>query len=90
MLMPCPSSKKEKLLKASKVFVGIRAEDIVPSENSTDKEKKGWNFEKSIELAEPLGTETQLFFKLNDKEIISRMYNPRSIKVVRKLNLKLI
>ena len=91
MLMPCPPSKKDKLLKASKVFVGIRAEDIVPSENSTDKEKKGWNFEKSIELAEPLGTETQLFFKLNNKEIISRMYNPRMIKVGdRKLNLKLI
>ena len=89
MLMPCPSSKKEKLLKASKVFVGIRAEDIVPSENSTDKEKKGWNFEKSIELAEPLGTETQLFFKLNDKEIISRMYNPRSIQVGEKIKFEI-
>jgi len=46
VLMPCPSSKKDKLSKSSKVFVGIRAEDIVPSENSTDLEKKGWNFEK--------------------------------------------
>jgi multiple sugar transport system ATP-binding protein len=89
MLMPCPPSKKDKLLKASKVFVGIRAEDIVPSENSTDKEKKGWNFEKSIELAEPLGTETQLFFKLNNKEIISRMYNPRMIKVGEKIKFEI-
>jgi hypothetical protein len=38
--MPCPPSKKDKLSKSSKVFVGIRAEDIVPSENSTDLEKK--------------------------------------------------
>jgi multiple sugar transport system ATP-binding protein len=89
MLMPCPSSKKDILSKSSKVFVGIRAEDIVPSENSTDKEKKGWNFEKSIDLAEPLGTETQLFFKLNNKEIISRMYNPRLIKVGEKINFEI-
>ena len=89
MLMPCPSSKKNQLSKSSKVYVGIRAEDIVPSENSTDKEKKGWNFEKSIDLAEPLGTETQLFFKLNNKEIISRMYNPRSIQVGEKIKFEI-
>ncbi|MDC0862013.1 sn-glycerol-3-phosphate ABC transporter ATP-binding protein UgpC [Alphaproteobacteria bacterium] len=88
VLMPCPPSKKEKLEKSSKVFVGIRAEDIVPSENSTDTEKKGWNFEKSIDLAEPLGTETQLFFKLNDKEVISRMYNPRVIEVGEKIKFE--
>ena len=88
ILMPCPPSKKDKLEKSSKVFVGIRAEDIVPSENSTDLEKKGWNFEKLIELAEPLGTETQLFFKLNNKEVISRMYNPRVIQVGEKIKFE--
>ncbi|MDC0194823.1 sn-glycerol-3-phosphate ABC transporter ATP-binding protein UgpC [Alphaproteobacteria bacterium] len=89
MLMPCPSIKKEKLLNANKVFVGIRAEDIVPKENFNDIEKLAWNFEKSIDLAEPLGTETQLFFKLNQKEIISRMYNPRPIKVGEKINFQI-
>ena len=89
MLMPCPSSKKDILSKSSKVYVGIRAEDIVPSENSNNNEKKVWNFEKSIDLAEPLGTETQLFFKLNNKEIISRMYNPRLIKVGEKINFEI-
>jgi multiple sugar transport system ATP-binding protein len=89
MLMPCPSSKKDILSKSSKVYVGIRAEDIVPSENSNNNEKKSWNFEKSIDLAEPLGTETQLFFKLNNKEIISRMYNPRLIKVGEKINFEI-
>ena len=77
-----------KLKKSPKVYVGIRAEDIVPSENSTDAEKKGWNFEKSIDLAEPLGTETQLFFKLNDKDVISRMYNPRVIEVGEKIKFE--
>ena len=50
---------------------------------------KNEDFEKSIELAEPLGTETQLFFKLNDKEIISRMYNPRSIQVGEKIKFEI-
>ena len=39
-----------------------------------------WEFEKIIDLAEPLGTETQLFIKLQNKEIISRMYNPREVE----------
>ena len=28
-----------------------------------------------------MGTETQLFIKLQNKEIISRMYNPREVEV---------
>ena len=42
--------------------------------------------EKNIDLAEPLGTETQLFIKLKNKEIISRMYNPREIKIGEQIN----
>ena len=47
------------------------------------------NFGKEIDLAEPLGTETQLFFKLQNKEIISRMYNPRPINVGEKINFQI-
>ena len=49
----------------------------------------GLFWSESIDLAEPLGTETQLFFKLNNKEIISRMYNPRLIKVGEKINFEI-
>ena len=50
---------------------------------------KSWSFQKEIELAEPLGTETQLFFKLKGKEIISRMYNPHPISVGEKINFSI-
>ena len=88
VLMPCPLSKKNLLSDRNKVIVGIRSEDISPSISNNEKEDL-WHFEKNVELAEPLGTETQLFIKLKNKEIISRMYNPREIKIGEKINFSI-
>jgi multiple sugar transport system ATP-binding protein len=84
LFIPCPESKQKKINNEEKILIGIRAEDI----SAIDQKKNNpnsWYFEKNIDLSEPLGTETQLFFKLNNKEIISRMYNPREIKIGEKL-----
>ena len=81
-------SKKNLLSDRNKVIVGIRSEDISPSISNNEKEDL-WHFEKNVELAEPLGTETQLFIKLKNKEIISRMYNPREIKIGEKINFSI-
>ena len=40
-----------------------------------------WSFKRNVDIVEPLGTETQLFITINDKEIISRMYNPYEVNV---------
>ena len=88
IFMPCPSSKKESLSKMKKIYLGIRAEDIMPIEKE-NLINKSWSFQKEIDLAEPLGTETQLFFKLKGKEIISRMYNPHPISVGEKINFSI-
>ena len=88
IFMPCPPSKKESLSKMKKIFLGIRAEDIMPIEKE-NLIHKSWSFQKEIELAEPLGTETQLFFKLKGKEVISRMYNPYPISVGEKINFSI-
>ena len=77
----CPKEKINSLENLKKVLIGIRAEDIIPSDNAITSNNTNWTFEKIIDLAEPLGTETQLFFKLNNKEIISRMYNPRPVNI---------
>ena len=53
---------------------------------SNNNQSNLWNFEKKIDLSEPLGTETQLFFRLGNKEIISRMYNPRPVQVGEKMS----
>ena len=84
VLMPCPESKVSLLSQKNQVVIGIRSEDISPSNSNTSDEF--WYFKKNIDLAEPLGTETQLFIKLKNKEIISRMYNPREIKIGEQIN----
>ena len=61
------------------IFLGIRAEDIMPVDNNMNSSL--WSFKKNVDIVEPLGTETQLFITINDKEIISRMYNPYEVNV---------
>ena len=45
-------------------------------------------FQKNIDIVEPLGTETQLFITINNKEIICRMYNPYEVNVGDELNFQ--
>ena len=61
--------KSEPFVSKNKVIIGIRSEDISPSNSNTSDEF--WYFEKNVDLTEPLGTETQLFIKLKNKEIIN-------------------
>ena len=85
LMMPCLDSKYDLVKNKEKIILGIRSEDIVPK-ISNNNQSNLWNFEKKIDLSEPLGTETQLFFRLGNKEIISRMYNPRPVQVGEKMS----
>ena len=89
IILKCPKNIMSKIKNSKKVIIGIRAEDIVPFNKNSLESEEAWFFEKTIELAEPLGTETQLFFKLRDIEIISRMYNPRPVSVGEKLGFQI-
>ena len=51
----------------------------MPADNNTNT--SFWSFKRNIDIVEPLGTETQLFITINNKEIISRMYNPYEVNV---------
>tara|TARA_B100001996_G_scaffold371520_1_gene346946 strand:- start:136 stop:1230 length:1095 start_codon:yes stop_codon:yes gene_type:complete len=88
LMMPCLESKYDLIKDKKKIIIGIRSEDIVP-QISPNYGSEFWNFNKKIDLSEPLGTETQLFFKLGAKEIISRMYNPRAVNVGEKLSFEI-
>tara|TARA_B100001540_G_scaffold95931_1_gene86468 strand:+ start:3761 stop:4855 length:1095 start_codon:yes stop_codon:yes gene_type:complete len=85
LMMPCLDSKYDLVKNKEKIILGIRSEDIVPK-ISNNNQSNLWSFEKKIDLSEPLGTETQLFFRLGNKEIISRMYNPRPVQVGEKMS----
>ncbi|PPR49919.1 MAG: sn-glycerol-3-phosphate import ATP-binding protein UgpC [Alphaproteobacteria bacterium MarineAlpha5_Bin5] len=86
--LDCPENFKDLFNNKSKVYLGIRAEDLKPVEKNTI-DNNDWFFSKEIDLAEPLGTETQLFFHLNGKEIISRMYNPYPVSIGDKINFQI-
>ena len=75
----CTEDQKNKLHNKKNIFLGIRAEDIMPVDNNMNSSL--WSFKKNVDIVEPLGTETQLFITINDKEIISRMYNPYEVNV---------
>ena len=75
----CSEDQKNKLQNKKNIFLGIRAEDIMPVDNNTNT--SFWSFKRNVDIVEPLGTETQLFITINDKEIISRMYNPYEVNV---------
>tara|TARA_Y100000590_G_scaffold388506_1_gene462919 strand:- start:657 stop:1751 length:1095 start_codon:yes stop_codon:yes gene_type:complete len=88
LIMPCLESKYGLIKDKEKIILGIRSEDIVPIKSEANLSNY-WNFDKKIDLSEPLGTETQLFFKLGKKEIISRMYNPRPVNVGEKMSFQI-
>ena len=75
----CTEDQKNKLQNKKEFYLGIRAEDIMPVDNNTNT--SFWSFKRNVDIVEPLGTETQLFITINDKEIISRMYNPYEVNV---------
>ena len=75
----CTEDQKNKLQNKKNIFLGIRAEDIMPVDNNTNS--SFWSFKRNVDIVEPLGTETQLFITINNKEIISRMYNPYEVNV---------
>ena len=75
----CTEDQKNKLQNKKNIFLGIRAEDIMPVDNNINT--SFWSFKRNVDIVEPLGTETQLFITINDKEIISRMYNPYEVNV---------
>ena len=82
----CSDEQKNKLKNRNSVFLGIRAEDIMPVDKFENS--KFWSFKKNIDIVEPLGTETQLFITINNKEIICRMYNPYEVNVGDELNFQ--
>ena len=82
----CSDEQKNKLKNRNSVFLGIRAEDIMPVDKIENS--KFWSFKKNIDIVEPLGTETQLFITINNKEIICRMYNPYEVNIGDELNFQ--
>jgi len=77
--IPVPQNKRDDVQSGSNLTIGLRAEDIMPDGHSVTDDVEGWHFERPIQIAEPLGTETLLFMELGGTEIQSKMFNPQAV-----------
>lgn len=79
------SAKLEKI-DSGKVILGVRPEDFVFTPENYDHLIK---INVNIELAEPLGNETYIYFNIDNKQIIARINTDREMRVGSELELNL-
>ena len=79
IIVPVPKDKQNSLREGQNISFGFRAEDIVPLKFG-QKPSSAWEMQSSVNLAEPLGTETLIFTNFGEIEIVSRMFTPDQVK----------
>ena len=76
--VPVPKDKQNSVREGQNISFGFRAEDIVPLKFG-QKPSNSWDMQSSVNLAEPLGTETLIFTNFGNAEIVSRMFTPEQV-----------
>lgn len=71
--------------KNTKVILGIRPEDF----SSTFSSEENIKITVNIELAEPLGNETYIYFKIDDNQLIARINVDKELKVGTQIDLQI-
>ena len=79
IIVPVPKDKQNSVSEGQNISFGFRAEDIVPLKFG-QKPSSAWEMQSSVNLAEPLGTETLIFTNFGEIEIVSRMFTPEQVK----------
>ena len=76
--VPVPNDKQNSVSEGQNISFGFRAEDIVPLRFG-QKPSNFWDMQSTVNLAEPLGTETLIFTNFGNIEIVSRMFTPEQV-----------
>ncbi len=79
IIVPVPKDKQSSVNEGQNISFGFRAEDIVPLKFGQNP-SNSWEMQSSVNLAEPLGTETLIFTNFGEIEIVSRMFTPEQVK----------
>ena len=77
--LPVPRRLADRVESGREVVVGLRADDIVPHGHGIPPDDMS-SFESTVNISEPLGSETLLFVPFGQYEIISKMYRPRPVQ----------
>jgi len=76
--VPLPADAK--VSEGQPIILGFRPESFAPAGHSLHGTENALSVNRSIAIAEPLGTETILYTELGGKEIQGKMLNPRVVK----------
>ncbi len=79
MEIPLSAAQAARVAAASSLVLGVRAEDIVPEGHGVHIDTEVFAFERAVDFAEPLGTDSDLFIQFGGREIVSKMFNPRPV-----------
>ncbi|WDR05246.1 sn-glycerol-3-phosphate ABC transporter ATP-binding protein UgpC [Devosia rhodophyticola] len=75
-----PLGPDHKVSEGQAIILGFRPESFAPKGHSLHGEANALAIERTVNIAEPLGTETILFADLGGLEVQGKMLNPRVVK----------
>lgn len=78
--VPVPARLAEYVKEGQKVTFGFRADDLMPKDHALPVLGEASNLRLTVDIAEPLGTETLLFSNFAGIDIQAKMFNPRPVR----------
>ena len=86
--VPVPKRPDAKLQEGQKVVMGLRTEDIAPVEEDSDTPDE-WNFDATIDVIEPLGSETHMHLDIGGVKMTGRCEGHTIVRPGEKIKLTL-
>ena len=77
--VPVPKDLADSVSEGQKVIFGFRADDLMPEDHSLPILGEACHLRLTVDIAEPLGTETLLFSSFSGVDIQAKMFNPRQV-----------
>lgn len=78
--VPVPDQFRANTTEGQDVIMGFRADNLMPTGHAMPMEGAYAELEMTVDLSEPLGTETLLFTSIAGKEVQAKMLNPRPVR----------
>ncbi|MCV3269839.1 ABC transporter ATP-binding protein [Roseobacter sinensis] len=87
--VPVPEAFRAHVTDGQEVILGVRADNLMPVGHAMPMEGAHAAFDMTVNLSEPLGTETLLFATLAGEEVQAKMLNPRPVASGEQLRFQL-
>ncbi len=88
LTIPIPERPGTKLSEGQSVVMGLRTEDLTPEDDNGNLPPE-WKYAGTVDVVEPLGSETNLHIDLCGVKVVARSDGRRRIDAGEKLNLAL-